>query len=173
MDKKLVTNIGQLVTPKGDGFLAGEDMNSLEVSEGKEILISEGIIQEVGDRGDFSELRLDDTEVLNAGGKPVLPGFIDPHTHFVFSGYRAGDFQSRLQGKSYEEIAKEGGGILSSVSSTRSVSFPELKEESKKRLGSMARFGVTTVEGKTGYGLDQETELKQLRAMKELDKETP
>lgn len=173
MSKKLVTNVGQLVTPKGDKFRSGSKMNDLSVTEEVTILIEGGFIAGVGDRSDFSEVRGDEVEIIDAGGKPVLPGFVDPHTHFVFSGYRAEEFQMRLSGKSYEEIAKEGGGIASSVTSTRKASFSRLKKESKERLSSMVQFGVTTVEGKTGYGLDKKTELKQLKVMRDLDAETP
>lgn len=173
MGKKLVTNIGQLITPEGRSPAVGPEMDRLEVEEDREVLISNGIIEKIGEAGEFKNQETADIDVLNANDKPVLPGFIDPHTHFVFSGYRAGEFRSRLQGKSYEEIAEEGGGIVSSVSATRSASVSKLKEESRKRAESMVRFGVTTVEGKTGYGLDEETELKQLKVMKELDNETP
>lgn len=173
MGKKLVTNIGQLITPEGRSPAVGPEMDRLEVEEDREVLISNGIIEKIGEAGEFKNQETADIDVLDANDKPVLPGFIDPHTHFVFSGYRAGEFRSRLQGKSYEEIAEEGGGIVSSVSATRSASVSKLKEESRKRAESMVRFGVTTVEGKTGYGLDEETELKQLKVMKELDNETP
>ncbi len=173
MSKKLVTNIGQMVTPRGDEFKSGSDMDNLCVTEERTILIEEGFISEVGDKGDFSDINSDEVETIDACGNPVLPGFVDPHTHFVFSGYRAEEFQLRLQGKSYEEIAREGGGIASSVSSTRKAPLSRLKKESRKRLRSMARFGVTTVEGKTGYGLDRETELKQLKVMRKLDADTP
>ncbi|MEF8837614.1 MAG: imidazolonepropionase [Candidatus Bipolaricaulota bacterium] len=172
MRKKLVTNVGQLVTPLGGKFRSGSKMSDLSVTEEVTILIERGVIAGIGESSDFSGAR-DEAEIIDAGGKPVLPGFVDPHTHFVFSGYRAKEFQMRLQGKSYEEIAREGGGIASSVASTREASFSRLKKESRKRLKSMVRFGVTTVEGKTGYGLDKETELKQLKVMRELGADTP
>ncbi|MBS3736897.1 MAG: imidazolonepropionase [Candidatus Bipolaricaulota bacterium] len=172
MRKKLVTNVGQLVTPLGGKFRSGSKMSDLSVSEEVTILIERGVVAGIGESSDFSGAR-DEAEIIDAGGKPVLPGFVDPHTHFVFSGYRAKEFQMRLQGKSYEEIAREGGGIASSVASTREASFSRLKKESRKRLKSMVRFGVTTVEGKTGYGLDKETELKQLKVMRELGADTP
>ncbi|MBS3787914.1 imidazolonepropionase [Candidatus Bipolaricaulota bacterium] len=173
MDKKLVTNVGQLVTPGGNEPVSGPEMNELSVTENRTVLIQDGLITELGNKGDFTDIREEEIEIIDAGGRPVLPGFVDPHTHFVFSGYRAKEFQMRLQGKSYEEIAKEGGGIASSVTSTRQASFPQLKKESRERLRSMVRFGVTTVEGKTGYGLDKKTELKQLKVMKDLNTETP
>jgi imidazolonepropionase len=99
-----------------------------------------------------------------------LPGFIDSHTHFVFGGYRAEEFSWRLNGEDYMEIMNRGGGIASTVRATREASREELIESGRKRLDSMLSFGVTTVEGKSGYGLDEETEIKQLEAMKELDR---
>jgi imidazolonepropionase len=173
MTRKIVKNIGQLVTPKGAEARNGSDMDELSVEEGKEILIEDGLISKIGNRGEVSDGENRTVDEIDAEGKPVLPGFVDPHTHFVFSGYRSEEFEMRLAGRSYEEIANQGGGIVSSVNSTREASFPKLKAESRKRLRSMIRFGVTTVEGKTGYGLDKETELKQLKVMTELNSETP
>lgn len=172
MNRTIVKRIGQLVTPVGKAPRNGNEMDQLKISEDKEILIEGDRISKVGDRGDFPNKASRDTETIDAGGKPVLPGFIDPHTHFVFSGYRAGEFQMRLQGKSYEEIAAEGGGIVSSVRSTREASKAKLKKEARDRLRSMVRFGVTSVEGKTGYGLDKDTELKQLEVMEQLNRKT-
>ena len=171
MTKKLVKNVGQLVTPEGNVGKTGRAMNDLSVTEDRAILIEDGVIVKVGNEGDFTAP--ENANTIDAKGKPLLPGFIDPHTHFVFSGYRSAEFQMRLAGKSYEEIAEEGGGIASSVNSTREASFSKLKEESRDRLRSMVRFGITTIEGKTGYGLDKVTELKQLKVMTELDAETP
>jgi len=173
MTKKIVKNIGQLVTPKGAEARSGSDMDELSVEEGKEILIEDGLISKIGNRGEVADGENRTVDEIDAEGKPVLPGFVDPHTHFVFSGYRSEEFEMRLAGRSYEEIANQGGGIVSSVNSTREASFPKLKAESRERLRSMIRFGVTTVEGKTGYGLDKETELKQLKVMTELNSETP
>ncbi len=172
MSRKLITNIGQLVTPLGAESKPGPEMAQLSVTSDRAVLIEDGEIRDLGRPEEFSELDLDDSRVVDAGGRPVLPGFVDPHTHFVFSGYRPEEFRMRLRGKSYEEIAGEGGGIVSSVHSTRETSFGELKQEARKRLGSMVRFGVTSVEGKTGYGLDKETELKQLKVMTDLNEET-
>ncbi len=172
MNRTVVKRIGQLVTPIGKAPRNGNKMDQLKISEDKEILIEGARISRIGNRGDFSSEASGDTEIIDAEGKPVLPGFIDPHTHFVFSGYRAGEFRMRLQGKSYEEIAAEGGGIVSSVRSTRDASAGKLKKEARDRLRSMVRFGVTSVEGKTGYGLDEQTELKQLEVMEELNRKT-
>jgi len=100
----------------------------------------------------------------------VLPGFVDPHTHFVFGGYRAEEFSWRLRGDSYMDIMERGGGIVNTVASTKKATKDELIETGRKRLDSMLSFGVTTVEGKSGYGLDRETEIKQLEVMEELGK---
>jgi len=108
------------------------------------------------------------SKTIDATGKAVLPGFVDSHTHFVFAGYRAEEFSWRLRGESYMEIMNRGGGIASTVRATREASREGLIESGKKRLNSMLSFGVTTVEGKSGYGLDEKTEIKQLEVMETL-----
>jgi len=112
-------------------------------------------------------------ETIDASGKAVLPGFVDSHTHLVFGGYRAEEYAWRLMGDSYMDILQRGGGILSTVRATRSASREELTEAGLKRLDSMLSFGVTTVEGKSGYGLDRETEIKQLEVMADLNRLHP
>ena len=108
-------------------------------------------------------------EEFNVKGKLITPGFIDCHTHMVFGGNRSTEFNMRLNGKSYEEIAKAGGGIASTMKSTRSATFDELLESSLTRLDEMIRNGVTTVEIKSGYGLDIETECLMLRVARRLE----
>ena len=110
-----------------------------------------------------------DFDAIDARNKAVLPGFVDSHTHFVFGGYRAEEFSWRLRGDSYMEIMKRGGGIVNTVEATRRASFEELVQAGIKRLDSMLSFGVTTVEGKSGYGLDRDTEIKQLEVMAHLN----
>lgn len=173
MSTTLLKNAGQLVTPRGKSARFGEQMGDLTTLERRDVLVKEGRIQQIGERGEFDDSIGSEPQVIDAGGNPVLPGFIDPHTHFVFAGYRADEFNARLNGASYEEIADQGGGIVRSVSPTRKASLEELKEISRERLRSVARHGVTTIEGKTGYGLNLEAELKQLKAMVELDDEIP
>ena len=110
---------------------------------------------------------------IDATGKAVLPGFVDSHTHLVFGGYRADEFSWRLRGDSYLSIMERGGGINASVSMTRNATDEELIAAGMDRLSGMLEYGVTTVESKSGYGLDKDTELRQLRAMRELNDRQP
>ena len=112
-------------------------------------------------------------EIINAGGKMVIPGLVDCHTHLAFGGWRPEEFAMRVQGKSYLEIAKAGGGILSTVEATRNATEDELYQKASGFLDEMTKLGVTTVECKSGYGLSLEDELKTLRVYKKLAKETP
>ena len=105
----------------------------------------------------------------NARGKCLLPGFVDSHTHFVFGGERAEEFSWRLKGESYMSIMERGGGIVSTVKATRECSFIQLRSKAEGFLKQMSSMGVTTVEGKSGYGLDKETELLQLKVMRSLN----
>jgi imidazolonepropionase len=128
--------------------------------------IQDGRIVRVGRRIDLVGYRARSVERLH--GAWVTPGLIDCHTHLVFGGNRAGEFEQRLNGASYEEIARAGGGILSSVKATRLASLEELVEQSRPRLQALMKGGATTVEIKSGYGLDTQTELKMLQAAKAL-----
>jgi len=112
-------------------------------------------------------------EEIDASGKVVMPGFVDPHTHLVFAGDRAGEFEQRIKGATYMEIMAAGGGIMSTVRATRAASVGQLVEEGRARLDRMLAHGTTTAEVKTGYGLDVENELKMLEAIRRLDAEHP
>jgi imidazolonepropionase len=111
--------------------------------------------------------------VVDASGKVVMPGFVDPHTHVLFAGDRASEFEKRLQGTSYMEILASGGGIMNTVRATRAATLEEIVHQSRQRLDSMLAHGTTTVEAKTGYGLDTENELKMLEAIRQLDEAHP
>jgi len=130
------------------------------------IAIQDGRIVRVGRRVELAGNRARSVEPL--GGAWVMPGLVDCHTHLVFGGNRAHEYEMRLQGESYEEIARAGGGIVSSVAATRAASLDQLVEQARPRLQALMRGGATTVEIKSGYGLDTATELRMLKAAKAL-----
>ena len=170
----LIKNASEVVTCSGFKAKIGKEMSDLKIIPNGAVVIEEGIIKAV-DKSDkiLESLKEKDYQVIDASSKSVLPGFVDSHTHFVFGGYRAEEFSWRLNGVSYMEIMQRGGGIINTVRATRAASRDELYNSGMKRLDSMLSFGVTTVEGKSGYGLDYETEIKQLEVMDELDKTHP
>ncbi len=170
----LIKNAAELVTCSGSQAKKGKEMQQLHVILDGAVVIEDGIIKAVGTTAELLKLYDEaDYQVIDAAGKAVLPGFVDSHTHVVFGGYRAEEFSWRLRGDSYMEIMERGGGIINSVRATREASREELFAVGKKRLDSMLSFGVTTVEGKSGYGLDYDTEIKQLEVMQELDQVHP
>lgn len=166
----ILKNASELLTVSGFEARKGETMNDLGIIENGAVAIKDGIITHVGTTEEVLSQIADTSEyeVVDCTGKTVMPGFVDSHTHFVFGGYRADEFSWRLRGDDYMDIMKRGGGIINSVRGTKEATLEELIAVGKKRLDSMVMFGVTTVEGKSGYGLDKETELKQLEAMKAL-----
>ncbi|NPV57289.1 MAG: imidazolonepropionase [Anaerolineae bacterium] len=167
----LITNASQLLTLAG-GPQRGPDLGRLGIIENGAALVRAGRIAAVGTT---PELRyaFPDEPGYDAGGMVVMPGFVDPHTHTVFAGDRAFEFEMRLQGKSYLEIMAAGGGIISTVQATRAASLETLKAETRARLRRMLRNGTTTAEVKTGYGLETQAELLQMQAILELDAEGP
>jgi len=165
----LITNISQLLTLAG-GPQRGTDLGSLGIMAEAAVLVRHGIIEAVGPCDRL--LKAYPTEDrYNANFKVVMPGFVDPHTHLVWAGDRAAEFEMRLEGMSYQEIAAGGGGIRSTVRATRNASLDELKAQSRTRANMMLRNGTTTAEVKTGYALQHPGELTQLEAILELDKE--
>src|SRR6476469_9134571 len=136
------------------------------------MLIRDGRIATVGTRAEVEKLIDSDCEVVDAGGRVVLPGFVDAHTHPVFAGTRVNEFEERSQGATYQEIAASGGGIQSTVNATRAATLDELVASGKRHAEWFIRTGTTTVEAKSGYGLTVEDELKILRAIKCLNEET-
>ena len=167
----LITNIGQLLTMEGEGPAKGEQMKVLPVLENAAVGIKEGKITFIGTNEEAKELQVD--MIINANGKLVSPGLVDPHTHLVFGGSREHELALKQQGVPYLEILKRGGGILSTVQATRKASEEELIAKAKFHLDRMLSYGITTMEAKSGYGLDEETELKQLRVVKRLQGEHP
>lgn len=173
-ERLFIRNISQLVTCSGYTAKKGAEMSELAIIEDGAVVVENGIITHVGTTEDvLREINENDYQILEAKGKSVLPGFVDSHTHFVFGGYREEEFSWRLRGDSYMSIMERGGGIVNTMKATRESSMQELKDSARKRLDEFLTMGVTTVEGKSGYGLDVQTELKQLKVMTELDKEHP
>lgn len=175
MNKNLIIrNASELATSSGTEAKKGLGMRELQVIHDGAVVVEDGIITRVGKTDEVLKgLDLSKYEVIDATGKTVLPGFVDSHTHFIFGGYRADEYGWRLEGVPYMDIMNRGGGIINSVKGTREASAEELTELGMKRLDSMLSLGVTTVEGKSGYGLNTETELKQLRVMREVDRRHP
>ncbi|MBS4538715.1 imidazolonepropionase [Clostridium sp. D2Q-11] len=175
MSKRLlIKNVNEIVTCSGFKQKKGKEMSDLHIINDGAILIEDGIIKKVGNNeAVLKEIDTSEIDIIDAKDRCVLPGFIDPHTHFVFGGYRAEEYGWRLRGVNYMEIMNRGGGIVNSTNSTKEATLEELIEAGMKRLDSMVSFGVTTVEGKSGYGLDLDTEIKQLEAMKKLNETHP
>ena len=171
----IIKNAAELVTCSGFKAKKGKEMADLHIISDGAVVIKEGTIAAVGKTKDIVKQYEkpgddpSDFDLIDARDKAVLPGFIDSHTHFVFAGYRADEFSWRLQGDNYMEIMQRGGGIVNTVKATRKAAKAELVQSGIKRLDSMLSFGVTTVEGKSGYGLDRRTEIKQLEVMAYLD----
>jgi len=170
----IIHNAGELVTVGGKSARRGRDMSRLGIISGGAVKITDGIISAVGTTAEIMSLPpAPEYSVIDAGGHSVLPGFVDSHTHFVFGGYRAEEFSWRLSGMRYMDILAKGGGILDTVRATRETPVDALLDLALTRLDSMMAFGVTTVEGKSGYGLDLETELRVLEVMAEADRRHP
>ncbi|MFA6075906.1 MAG: imidazolonepropionase [Negativicutes bacterium] len=167
-----IINIGELVTC-ADGAKFGKAMNNIGIIHNAIVIIEDDIIQSVGTISELSHQANLCDEIINADGKCVLPGFVDSHTHFIFGGYREDEFEWRLNGESYMSIMERGGGIANSVCATRSATVAELVKTGRIRLAEMFNYGITTVEGKSGYGLDIDTELRQLAVMRELNDSQP
>jgi imidazolonepropionase len=160
----VLKNIGYLATCKVDGSQSNiHDISNAALGwEGSRITW-------VGKESDLPT-NMHNMEAIDAGGKMIVPGLIDCHTHLAFGGWRSDEFEMRIQGKSYLEIARAGGGIASTVKHTREASFQQLVEQSMNFLNEMASLGVTTVECKSGYGLNTDNELKLLKVYEELKK---
>lgn len=174
MKGKLIIHSSQIATPKGMQAKFGKDMNELTMIEQGSIVIENGLIEAVGSTDDIRKFYNEsEYQVIHAETQCVIPGFVDSHTHFIFGGYRPEEFFMRLNGAAYMDIMNAGGGIQNTVNATRASTFAELYRDGKDRLDSMLSYGITTVEGKSGYGLDLETELRQLKVMRQLNEIHP
>lgn len=169
----LISNIKQLVTVNGGGTLmkTGRGMRDIGVLENASVLVENGVISWIGNASDFRNTLDPDAHVLDGSSYVALPGFVDSHTHALFGGSRENEFAMRAEGKTYQEIASQGGGILSSVNATRLATKKELKKATSKHLDAMMQHGTTTVEIKSGYGLSEDAEIKMLEAISELANE--
>jgi len=169
----VVKNISELHTLQGpDRPRKGKEMRETGKIEDGGLAVRGDEIAVVGTTDEIEKEYKGKNEI-DASGKTVIPGFVDPHTHLVFAGSRENELVMKIEGKSYMEILEEGGGILSTVRSTRRAPKKELKDQSLKRLDNMIDNGTTTVEAKSGYGLDKENEIKSLEVIKELNEEHP
>ncbi|CDA83417.1 imidazolonepropionase [Bacteroides congonensis] len=170
MSENLIIFNARIVTPTGFSARKGEEMSQLQIIENGTVEVTKGIITYVGEnRGEDRDGYYQHYWHYNARGHCLLPGFVDSHTHFVFGGERSEEFSWRLKGESYMSIMERGGGIASTVKATRKMNFLKLRSTAESFLKKMSTMGVTTVEGKSGYGLDRETELLQLKIMRSLN----
>ncbi|MGD0627895.1 MAG: imidazolonepropionase [Terracidiphilus sp.] len=169
-----IVNIGQLVTLAGQARpRVGDELRELGIVENAALLIEDGRIAAAGTYANLRELIADAANVIDAQGRCVTPGFIDAHTHLAFAGNRAAEFEQRIAGATYQQIEAAGGGILRTVARTRVASEDELLTAARRHRDWMLRGGTTTIEAKSGYGLDRETELKMLRVLRRLGDEGP
>lgn len=168
----LIHNIGTLQTPLGSFPHAGAAQGENRKYHNAAVLCDGGVIKAVYENGALPEVGAD-IQTIDAQGRLVTPGLIDAHTHLVFGGWRQNEIPLKLKGAGYLDILRAGGGILSTVRATREASGDELFEKSRAFLDEMLAQGVTTAELKSGYGLDKETELKQLRVIKRLNEAHP
>src|SRR5215471_7024325 len=171
----LLTNIAQLLTLRSPGKTTGprraHELNDVGMIEDAAVLCDDGKILAAGKARDVlrhpARKKLKSVEEIDCRNKVVLPGFVDSHTHLIFAAPRLVDFEKRIAGATYEEIARSGGGIRSSVEAVRKAAPKVLRERALAALGEMAGHGTTTVEAKSGYGLSTEAEIKSLEAIQQ------
>lgn len=173
MKNLIIKNAAQVVTCSGFEGKHGAEMSDLKVIENGTVIVTDGLISHILKEGEAIPINISEYEEIDATGKALLPGFVDPHTHFVFGGFREEEFSWRMRGDSYMSIMERGGGIVNTTQATRDATEDDLFCSAKRRLDDMLKLGITTAEGKSGYGLDKETELKQLRVMHRLNQVHP
>lgn len=170
MGKMIIHNIKTLYTNNNKPPVKGLLMNDVKEINNAFIVVEDGVIVNIGS-GSYSKYLSNDVITIDGTGKIAIPGLIDSHTHLVFGGSREHEFAQKIAGVDYLDILKSGGGILSTVESTKKASFDELYNQAKKSLDEMLLFGVTSLEAKSGYGLDLETEKKTLKVLKKLNED--
>lgn len=169
-----IVNIGQLVTMVGPARpRVGAELRELGLIRDAALLIEDGRIVQAGTYAEMHAQIPSVAEVIDAAGRCVSPGFVDAHTHLVFAGNRAAEFEQRIAGATYQQIAASGGGILRTVALTRAATDEELLSAARRHRDWMLRTGTTTIEAKSGYGLDQQTELRMLQVLAQLAMEGP
>jgi imidazolonepropionase len=170
----LITGASQLITLRGRGPRRGAALANLGIIKDGALLVRDGLVAAIGSRAKIESLpEAVAAEKLDVGGRVVLPGFVDSHTHLVHAASRAEEYELKITGASYEEIARKGGGILNSVAKLRKATSGALKARALAALREFAAYGTTTVEAKSGYGLNVPSELKILRLHRDLAAEQP
>jgi imidazolonepropionase len=173
-DSLLITGASQLLTLRGSGPRRGDSLSNLGIIKDGALLVRDGVIEDIGTRAEMEALpEARSAEKLDVGGRVVLPGFVDSHTHLIHAASRVEEYELKIEGASYEEIARKGGGILNSVKKLRAATSAALKKRAHGALKLFAAYGTTTLEAKSGYGLDVVSELKILGLHKELNVEQP
>lgn len=171
-NRLVISNIGLLATPLGRTAAVGPAQGQISQRTGAYLVAEDGIITALGN-GQVPEALLQDARHIDAGGRLVTPGLVDAHTHLIFGGWREHELAMKRRGVPYLEILAQGGGILSTVRMTRQASEDDLVQKAGEALGEMLSLGVTTCEAKSGYGLDRQTELRQLAVIRRLGKIQP
>ena len=171
MNRLLIHNIGLLATPTGSAAKAGPAQGQILLQNNAWILAEDGLIKQTGTGDSWQQIPQEDLSLIDAGGKLVTPGLVDAHTHLIFGGWRQNELGLKLHGATYLDILAGGGGILSTVRATREATEESLYQKAKEALDEMLTLGITSMEAKSGYGLDRETELKQLRVIRRLGEE--
>ena len=170
----LITGASQLLTLRGRVPRRGKFLGDIGIIRDGALLVRDGVIAAVGTRLEVESLpESRSAEKLDLGGRVALPGFVDSHTHLIHAASRAEEYELKIAGASYEEVARKGGGILNSVKKLRAATAEELKGRARGFLGQFAEYGTTTIEAKSGYGLDVTSELRILSLHKELDAAQP
>jgi imidazolonepropionase len=173
-DSLLITGASQLLTLRGTGPRRGDSLSDLNIIKDGALLVQGSLIAAIGTRAKVAGLaEARRAERLDLGGRVVLPGFVDSHTHLIHAASRSEEYELKIIGATYEEIARNGGGILNSVKKLRAATSASLKKRALAALKQFAAYGTTTVEAKSGYGLDVASELKILGLHKELNAEQP